>query len=398
MKRILPPRIPTAAWALLFVLAVAIPVFGQSYFYDQAGRLIQVAYPQGTGIRYVYDDADNLTTVSSVSLPVAPSGLLVERLSTTSARVTWQFGDGATGFAIMRRRSDNYLWEQVGTVSGSARTFLDTTLNASTDYVYRVSAQGANGQSAYSEEAGPARATVAATVNGASFQAPVARGSIATLFGTNLAGSISQATAVPLPRTMAGVRVVVAGVDAPLFYVSPVQINFQAPFESPVRSDVSISVVRDGVAGPESAFRIDDYALGVFQFQRVPGTFDPIVLHADGSLVSPSNPARPNEVLVIYATGVGDLDNAPRTGEAAVANPLATSRITPGIILSGPTSQAPVTSLFTGLAPGFVGLVQLNVQLPAQRPTDPDLRLGIRFRATDDYLFFNLPVAQNPVP
>src|SRR5688572_28995844 len=53
--------------------------FAQSYLYDDAGRLIRVAYPRGSGIAYMYDASDNLMTVLNLSLPIAPTQLTVDR-------------------------------------------------------------------------------------------------------------------------------------------------------------------------------------------------------------------------------------------------------------------------------------------------------------------------------
>ena len=74
-------------------------------------------------------------------------------------------------------------------------------------------------------------------VNAASFAAvadngqalPLAPGGIASLFGENLAAGPLQANVLPLPTTLDGTTVTVNGVKAPLFYASPLQINFQVP-------------------------------------------------------------------------------------------------------------------------------------------------------------------------
>src|SRR5438105_3478110 len=83
-------------------------------------------------------------------------------------------------------------------------------------------------------------------VNAASFQAPIVRGSLATIFGSNLASGTAQAGTVPLPTILGGVQVTVAGTRAPVFYVSPTQINYQVPFEAPISGSVAVVVTRDG--------------------------------------------------------------------------------------------------------------------------------------------------------
>src|SRR5205814_5351732 len=85
-------------------------------------------------------------------------------------------------------------------------------------------------------------------VNGASFSrdAIVSPGSIVSLFGVNLALATQSASALPLPTTLAGTQVLVGGTAAPLFYVSPTQINFQMPTEA-VGASVSVIVVSAGI-------------------------------------------------------------------------------------------------------------------------------------------------------
>jgi hypothetical protein len=93
--------------------------------------------------------------------------------------------------------------------------------------------------------AGPAP-TIDAMTNGASLTSGVSRGAIATIFGTNLANETATAARVPLLTTLAGMQVIMAGVAAPLFYVSPAQINFQVPFETPLGAAVLVHVIRGG--------------------------------------------------------------------------------------------------------------------------------------------------------
>jgi uncharacterized protein (TIGR03437 family) len=64
---------------------------------------------------------------------------------------------------------------------------------------------------------------------------------------------------------------------------------------------------------------------------------------------------------VLYATGLGAVDNRPATGEGPPADAIARTRATPVVRIGG----APAQVLFSGLAPGFPGVYQLNVRVPA---------------------------------
>src|SRR5215813_8704947 len=68
-----------------------------------------------------------------------------------------------------------------------------------------------------------------ATVSAASYKSVVSPGSIAAAFGSGLATQTAQATARPLPTNLAGTTVRVNGALAPLFYVSPGQVNYLTP-------------------------------------------------------------------------------------------------------------------------------------------------------------------------
>jgi uncharacterized protein (TIGR03437 family) len=82
-----------------------------------------------------------------------------------------------------------------------------------------------------------------------------------------------------------------------------------------------------------------------------------------------SRPARIGEYISIYATGLGDVSNRPAPGAASPASPLATTLTTPTVTVGG----VPATVSFSGLAPGYVGLYQINVQVPSGAPTGPNV-------------------------
>src|SRR5205823_5847735 len=78
-----------------------------------------------------------------------------------------------------------------------------------------------------------------------------------------------------------------------------------------------------------------------------------------------SRPANRGEFVSIYCTGIGAVSNQPQTGSAALVDPLSAATAVPVVRIGGVAS----TPNFTGLAPGFVGLYQVNVQVPLNAPT-----------------------------
>ena len=199
-------------------------------------------------------------------------------------------------------------------------------------------------------------------VNAAGFASgPVSPGSIVSIFGTNLATGTGAASSLPLPATINGTSVVINGSPAPLFFVSPTQINAQVPAELEGQIQGSLTVTVNGQTSPAQTVRLAPFGPGVFATNQQ-GTGQGAILDASGILLDPSHPAIPGStVLQIYCTGLGAVTNQPPSGTPAPSTPLAATVTTPTVTIGG----APATVLFSGLAPGFVGLYQINAQMPA---------------------------------
>lgn len=156
-------RHPLLAIVLLAVSMTTVQA--GTFTYDEAGRLTQVAYPNGQGIRYGYDDGDNLTSVEPITVPKAPSELSVVRTSLTSASLQWEDeGTTETGFTVQRRLARNNQWTVVATVNPNSTSHVDDNLDPDENYVYRIRALGTEGDSAYSD------ASVAAGVESVPFE------------------------------------------------------------------------------------------------------------------------------------------------------------------------------------------------------------------------------------
>ncbi len=201
---------------------------------------------------------------------------------------------------------------------------------------------------------------VAATVNGASFAptAPVAVGSLVSLFGTSIGPSTSAtATSIPLPTTLSTYQVKIGGIFAPLLYVSSGQINCQIPFELAGQTSAQVIVSNSTVSSSPGTVNLATSAPGIFVGSGTQGA----VLNADNSPNSATNPAARGSVVQIFATGQGVVSNQPADGKAAPSSPPAITAITPVVAIGG----LPATVQFSGLAPGFVGLWQVNAVVPA---------------------------------
>src|SRR4029077_16694797 len=123
-----------------------------------------------------------------------------------------------------------------------------------------------------------------AIANGASFAQAFAPGTLMTVFGTQLSPVTRSAVAVPLPLDIAGVSATVNGVSAPLYYVSPGQINVQVPYET----GAGLAVL-----GVNNNGQVSSFPLTVAP--AAPGLFPT----ADGS-VTPSASARQGQPAVAF--------------------------------------------------------------------------------------------------
>jgi uncharacterized protein (TIGR03437 family) len=205
--------------------------------------------------------------------------------------------------------------------------------------------------------------TPSSIVNAASFVPGLAPGSAVTVFVAGLLEEpgIVTAESTPLPGSLAGVQVTVNGVAAPLYSIAKVngieQVTFQAPFEIAGSSRVSIAVARAGVASEPVEVSVLEMQPGVF---TTDGTAGIVVHHADNALVTRERPLRSGEFAYFYATGLGLVLNGPGTGNPAPVDSVALALTTPRVTLGGISCEV----LFAGLAPGFVGVYQINIRAP----------------------------------
>jgi uncharacterized protein (TIGR03437 family) len=210
-----------------------------------------------------------------------------------------------------------------------------------------------------------------AVVNAASYLAnQTPAGSVFTVFGTNLATRVGQATAVPLPTTILTTTVTVNGELAHLFYVDPNQINAQMPED--VKPGVATVVVKNG-SSTSNAVAIMVPATGTPGIV-VYGDNRAVVINQDGSVNSPSTPAKVGDTLVAYFTGGGPVNaSGPLTSGAASPSGLSPVSGTYTVSVSGVAA----TTNYVGLTPGSVGLYQANFVLPKVGTGDHRLVINI---------------------
>jgi uncharacterized protein (TIGR03437 family) len=200
---------------------------------------------------------------------------------------------------------------------------------------------------------------------------------------------------IPVPTVLGDVQVNFNGTAAPLFYVSPAQINFYVPSNAPSSGNANIEVVQKSTGQVLAAglATMSGSSPGIFaQFtqanSRANGSqVQAAVLNQDNSMNSSNNQAARGHLIQVYATGQGVIPGLPADGVPAPSSPLivvpkSLTQVLIGTCLLSEGAAAPLgcpnqpgdvgTSgsvasdwiPFTGLAPGFVGLWQINVQIP----------------------------------
>lgn len=198
-----------------------------------------------------------------------------------------------------------------------------------------------------------------------------------TIYGQNLAyttrallpSDISDGT---LPTVLAGtgVRVLINNIPADIYYVSPSQVNLLVP-TSLIPGPATLQLVVDSLAGPAIPITLGAAAPSLFQSDAT----TVLGVHLDGSLITAASPAAPGETVVLYATGVGPTDPAAIPNQipqqAASVAPL--SNFT--LLLNG-AAVDPRQILYVGVTPTFAGLFQINLQIPVDAPSNPEVRIG----------------------
>jgi uncharacterized protein (TIGR03437 family) len=191
-------------------------------------------------------------------------------------------------------------------------------------------------------------------------------GSIVTLLGGSFTHSPGQPASVsPLPTTLNGARVKGNGVFLPVMYASEFQLSFECPQLAP---GTALSLVAENSTGSSSALSsATQYATpGIFSIDGSGKGQGAVVLANTGILAMPhvdgllSQPVNAGDFVSIYATGLGPVAKIIPSGQPAPLTPLITLKPQVDVLINGVATNVQ----FAGLAPGYIGLYQVNAQIP----------------------------------
>src|SRR5579871_369420 len=200
----------------------------------------------------------------------------------------------------------------------------------------------------------------------ASFQPGLIPGGLVSVFGQNFAAAAAGASTSPFPTTLGGVQVTINGIATPIFYVSPTQINIQAPSDLKPGIPASVVVTVNGVSGTATSVGVNAVQPAIFTLGGTFGNQGAILLANTNTFAMPvtpgiaSAPVHVGDFVSIFCTGLGATTPGVSTNSPGPSSPpaLAATAVTASI------GGLPATVSFAGLAPGFIGLYQANAQVP----------------------------------
>jgi len=188
--------------------------------------------------------------------------------------------------------------------------------------------------------------------------APLAPGTVAQVYGSNLAALQAAPGVMPLPFRFNGTRVLIGALEAPLIFLSDGQLSVQIPTELQPNKDYSLIVEANGGYTLPDTLALAAVQPGVLTLSDK----SLFALHAaDFSPVTAASPARQGETIVVYLVGMGGTNPAIASGAAAPSDQPAPAATQPAVTIDGKTAEVS----FAGLLPGTVGLYQVFVKTPA---------------------------------
>jgi len=216
--------------------------------------------------------------------------------------------------------------------------------------------------------AGGNKPAIAGVVNGAGFQPVIQQGSWTTITGTTLATTTriwrdDEIINGKLPTSLDGVSVTINGKPAFIYYISPTQINLQAPSDDSTGNNVPVAVTNAAGASDVASAQLQRFSPAFFLWNakyvvatRVDGTF---AIKPDSFPGLTTAAAKPDEVLIFWGTGFGPTNPSIPAGQTVTGVPACATNPT---ILIG---NQPAPFIYCVLSPGNAGLYQIAVRVPS---------------------------------
>lgn len=307
--------------------------------------------------------------VNNFSVPAGWPATLVVQLNNdcgqivTNGSVNANFSNGDAPLALAGDGLGNYsaTWQP-----GAVTSQMTVTMNASSGTLQPATAKLFGGIATNSTP--PPTLAPGGTLNNLNpvVGGGLSPGMIAEVFGTNLSASAVSTGKLPLPTTFNNTFAQVGPYQAPLYFLSNGQVNIQIPAEISGTQQVPIVLSVNGALTLPVMLSVVPSGPGVLSMfdgptpPSVQNGAHIIAQHLNGSAVTTASPGKPGEYLVMYLVGLGATDPAVPSGMAAPASPLSNVTVKPVVTVDSQQSNV----YFAGLTPGFVGLYQIDFQVP----------------------------------
>jgi uncharacterized protein (TIGR03437 family) len=331
-------------------LGLAVDASGKVYVADLGNNRIRVLTPSGPSCSYSVDPTSSTINGDGGSLTVNVQA--------------------ASGCAWAVQNLPNWITLSVSaTGSGPASLVLDIAFNSGATRSVPLSIAGL--AVTVSQSGSAISIATGGIVNAASYQSPVAAGSIAAVFGVFPFSSTFSATSFPLPTSADGFTLQLTDtLLAPLFVATAGQVNIQIPWELSGQSQATLTVPSTGAS---QSFNLAAYAPGIFAINGQ-GNGQGAIVDTAYHVVDASNPAVAGSSIVqIYCTGLGPVVSQEMTGEPNAINLSGATTTTPVVTIGGAAAQVS----YSGLAPNLVGLYQVNAQVPATATRGPAVPVSL---------------------
>ena len=353
-----------------------IPFRISSFGEDERGEILFVAYGQSGALYRLKADypvpaLTGLSPASAVEGGTDFTFTLAGENFTSNSEVRWNGQMRPTHFVDHQRlQVDISAADIAGAGSGEITVFNPAPGGGVTNpLTFTIDPQPADAPTVFEDGVGNAA--------GVTSRIGAAAGSIAATFGTLLAVREEDALLTPLSTTLGGGMLRFESTDAaekgtagsfavPEFFASPGQKNIQIPWELAGLNEARIIARVGPLESTPVTVNILPVDPGIFTTDATGTGQGSILIAGTASLAAPAGsfpnarPVKRGEFVSIFCTGLGAVSNTPATGSEAVADPLSETLVLPTVTIGGVEALAS----FSGLAPGFVGLYQVNVEIP----------------------------------
>lgn len=224
----------------------------------------------------------------------------------------------------------------------------------------------------------PAVPQISSFQNAGSFEQSFAvPGTIITIRGTDLGpatGLSGQINGGFLGTSLGEVQVLFDGIASPIVYASATQINAVVPYEVYGRTTTRLQILYRNQRSRELELRVQDTNPGLFT-SNASGSGQAAALNQNNTINSPGNPERRDNVIVLYATGMGQTTPGGATGRIMTGSDLRRPLGAVTVRIGGQNAEV----LYAGSAPGLVaGAMQINARIPSNSIIGPNVPVVVQ--------------------